>query len=113
VGSAYKFMTTLSQQIPVALEIGKTRVFASALDWPGWARSGRDETAALDALLTYGPRYQHAISSAQLSFHAPTDPAVFKVVERLTGDATTDFGAPDIAPSVDSMHVDAAALKRL
>ena len=45
-------MTTSSRQIPVALEIGKKRIFASALDWPGWTRSGRDEAAALAALLT-------------------------------------------------------------
>ena len=112
-GQVNKSMTTPSHQIPVALEIGKKRTFASALDWSGWTRSGRDEAAAVDALLAYGPRYQRAISSARLSFHAPTDLSAFKVTERLTGNTTTDFGAPDIAPSVDSEPVDAAALKRL
>jgi hypothetical protein len=26
--------------IKVALEVGSKRIFAVALDWPGWARSG-------------------------------------------------------------------------
>ena len=34
----------------VYIEIGKRRVFASAADWPGWARSGKDEKSALEAL---------------------------------------------------------------
>src|SRR5215813_4540375 len=99
-------MTTLSQHLAVALEIGKTRTFASALEWPGWARSGHDEAAALAALLAYGPRYQRAMRSAQPGFHAPTTPAAFTVTERVTGDATTDFGAPNRAPAVDGAPVD-------
>jgi hypothetical protein len=27
----------------VYLETGQKRVFAAAVDWPGWCRSGRDE----------------------------------------------------------------------
>jgi hypothetical protein len=27
-----------------------------AVDWPGWWRSGREEKAALQALVDYGPR---------------------------------------------------------
>ena len=52
--------------IPVYLEVGARRTFAGALDWPGWCRSGRDETAALAALVAYGGRYQRAIRSARL-----------------------------------------------
>src|SRR5260221_5158217 len=102
-------MTTPSHQIPVALEIGKKRTFASALDWSGWTRSGRDEAAAGDVLLAYGPRYQRAISSARLNFHSPTDLSAFKMTERFTGNTTTDLGAPGISPSVDSELVDAPA----
>ncbi len=106
-------MTTPSQQVPVALEIGKTRIFASALDWPGWTRSGRDEAAALDALLAYGPRYQRAVRSARVSFHPPNNLDALVVTERLSGDATTDFGAPGVAPVADSAPVDLAELGRL
>jgi len=106
-------MTTLSQQIPIALEVGKTRTFASALDWPGWTRSGRDEAAALDALLAYGPRYQRVISPAQLNFHAPTNLDVFEITERLAGGSSTDFGAPGVPPAADAAPVDAAERERL
>lgn len=37
--------------IEVYIEAGKKRVFAGAIDWPGWCRSGHDEQAALQALL--------------------------------------------------------------
>jgi hypothetical protein len=102
-----------SHQITVALEVGKTRTFASALDWPGWTRIGRDEAAALDALLAYGPRYQRAIRSAQLSFQAPTHLDAFEIAERLPGGSATDFGAPNVAPTADAAAVDAAELERL
>ena len=38
---------------PVYLELGRKRVFACALDWPGWCRSGSSPEAALDALAGY------------------------------------------------------------
>lgn len=93
-------------QIPVALEIGQKRVFASAVDWPGWTRGGRDETSALETLLLYGPRYAQAIQAGQLGFQAPTDLTALTVVERLTGNATTDFGAPDMPPALDLTPLD-------
>lgn len=77
--------------IRVYLEVGKRRVFASAADWPGWARSGKDENAALGALAAAAPRYAPVPKAARIAF-APG--AGFDVVERLPGDATTDFGAP-------------------
>jgi hypothetical protein len=107
-----KYMIIFMNQYSVTLETGKKRTFASALDWPGWTRSGRDESEALHALLAYGPRYQQAILAARVNFHPPTNTSEFKVTERLTGNSTTDFGAPGIAPSVDSSPVDTAALQR-
>jgi hypothetical protein len=106
-------MPTLTNQITVALEIGNKRVFASALEWPGWARSGRNEVAALQSLFDYGPRYQQVIRSARLGFRPPTASSPFTVVERLAGDATTDFGAPGVPPPFDSQPVDATTLRRL
>jgi len=38
---------------PIYLEVGTKRSFASALDWPGWSRSGRDENEALAALAAW------------------------------------------------------------
>jgi hypothetical protein len=99
--------------IPVALEIGTKRVIASALDWPGWARVGRDEDAAIDTLLVYGTRYQRAIRSTNLDLQVPTRSSQFTVAERLDGNATTDYGVPGMAPSADSAPANKAALERL
>jgi hypothetical protein len=96
----------------VYLEIGNKRTFASALDWPGWSRSGKDEALALQALLDYGLRYERAIESAQLGFQAPKDVSAFTVIERLKGGAGTDFGAPGAVPSVDTEAVPEAELQR-
>ncbi len=99
-------------RIAVYQEIGKQRIFAGAMDWPGWCRSGRDEGAALDALAEYGARYGQALRGARLGFRAPAEAAVFSVVERLKGNATTDFGAPGIPPSPDAQPMDPEDLRR-
>jgi hypothetical protein len=90
------------KKIDVYLEIGKKRTFAGAIDWPGWCRSGRDESEALQALLDYGPRYARVLRTARLGYKAPTDVSAFVVTERLKGNTTTDFGAPALAPSRDT-----------
>lgn len=98
--------------LATCLEIGSRRVFASAIEWPGWSRSGRDEPAALESLLAYGPRYAHALDSSGLGFQPPSELSAFKIVERLEGNATTDFGAPDIPPSADQLPIDQADVRR-
>lgn len=101
-----------ANQIEVYLEIGQTRTFAVALDWPGWCRSGRDETSALRALYDYGPRYARALLTTRLDFRPPSDASALMVVERLAGNATTNFGAPDLALSHDTRPVDPVELQR-
>ena len=88
------------------LEVGSKRVFAGAIDWPGWCRSGRDEGAALETLLAYGLRYQQALRRSKVPYTPPAKASTIEVVERLEGDATTDFGAPSIAPAADARAVD-------
>jgi predicted RNase H-like HicB family nuclease len=85
--------------VRVYLDEGRKRTFAAALDWPGWARSGRTAEEALDALQDYLPRYAVAVHEAGLE--VPSADAGFEVVERVPGTATTDFGALGSAPSVD------------
>src|SRR5687768_4393280 len=106
-------MANSSKQLAVYLEIGKKRTLAGALDWPGWCRGGRDQEAALQALVEYGPRYERVLHAVGLPFQAPADASAFTVTERLEGNATTDFGAPDIAPSVDAAPVSDTDLGRL
>ena len=97
----------------VTVERGAKRVFAGANAWPGWCRGGRTEEAALEALLAYGPRYAKAVGRRRLGYVAPTDVDRFRVVERLTGNATTDFGAPGVAPRSDGRPVDEEEARRL
>ena len=85
----------------IYLEEGAKRTFAAALEWPGWCRAGRDETAARQALFDYAPRYAAVAERAGLEFAPPDSAAAFRVVERLPGNATTDFGAPDAIPAGD------------
>jgi hypothetical protein len=96
----------------VYIEVGNKRVFAGAIDWPAWARSGRDEEAALEALFAYAPRYAQVLKGTRLGFEVPKDPSALRVVERLPGTATTDFGAPDVSPSADAEPVSDADLRR-
>ena len=98
----------------VYLETAPKRTFACAVDWPGWARHGRTEEEALASLLEYGSRYARVVEGVRLGFTAPVAPAQLAVVERLTGNATTEFGAPGVAPSFDAERAcDAATLERL
>ncbi len=94
-------MRLVTSYVDVYLECGAKRTFAAALDWPGWCRHGRNETEALAALLTYGPKYATVLKLTRLGFVAPKDLEQLVVVERLPGNATTDFGAPGIPPTVD------------
>jgi hypothetical protein len=105
-------MTASAASFDVYLEIGTKRTFAGAIDWPGWCRIGRDAGAALQALADYGPRYARVLRGTGLDFTAPADASAFQVVERLAGDTTTDFGAPDAEPASDARPVDAAELQR-
>ena len=98
-------MTPSSRQVPVCIETGSKRVFASALDWPGWSRSGRDEAAALQTLFEYGPRYARVLRSTGLGFTPPSSVAALKVEEHLKGSATTDFGSPGAFPKVDAKPI--------
>lgn len=93
----------------VVLERGKTWVFASALDHPGWARRGKGDDAALRALSDYEDRYRQAVGD--LCPAGAGDRLV--VVEEQPGTATTDFGAPDAKAEADREPVDAATAGRL
>ncbi len=94
----------------VCVEATAKRAFASALDWPGWCRSGRDEAAAIDALAAYAARYAPVAKEARTSFATG---ATLTVIERVPGNATTDFGAPSTAAVAEEEPLTAAEAKRL
>lgn len=101
----------MSEPIDLYAEAGRSRVFVGALDWPGWCRGGRTEEAAIESLLAHQDRYAAVAARAGLGFE--TSAAEFAITERLTGNATTDFGAPGIPPAADAAPVDEAELGRL
>jgi hypothetical protein len=77
-------------QIDVFIESGRRRVFASALDWPGWARSGKDEDLAVQAMADYLPRYLAIVRLAGVALPAGD----LAVTERNAGLAkNADFGS--------------------
>ncbi len=106
-------MTTSASDVAVYLETGNRRTFAGAVAWPGYCRSGRNEEAALASLLEYGRRYGQLLQAAGIDFQVPATVAEFTVVERLEGNATTDFGAPNIPLASDNRPVDEAELMHL
>lgn len=94
------------------VESGRTRTFACAYDWPGWCRSGKDEASALAALAAYAPRYAAVAKQARVPFAFPAEGAP-RVVERLAGSASTDFGVPGAVAKRDTTPLAAAEGQRL
>ena len=97
----------------VYIEAGAKRTFANAVEWPGWSRTAKDTDGALEALVACGPRYRKAIgASAARGLMLPENIKALKIVERVKGDATTDFGAPSITTKADRRPLDDAELAR-
>ncbi len=101
----------MTVRIDVALETTSRRTFASAVDWPGLARSGKGESAAIEALLGYVDRYASVAAEAGETF--PTDDILVEVIEAAEGDATTEFGVPGRVTESDRRPTDTAEAERL
>jgi hypothetical protein len=94
-----------AEPLRVYLESGRTRTFAAALDWPGFARRGKGEEGALEELLSYADRYALVGGPFGFSVGEPV------VVGRLEG-KLADFGALDAIGPWDDEPADAAELGR-
>ncbi|MEO8245586.1 MAG: DinB family protein [Chloroflexota bacterium] len=99
--------------IAVQIERGAKRVFATAIAWPGWSRSGKTEEAALDALLASAVRYAAVATRAGARFDSPAAVRDLDVRETASGAGGTDFGVPSVAPAADAEPVAGADLERL
>jgi hypothetical protein len=101
----------MGRATPVGLEVADRKVFVWAVEWPGWCRAGKTEQHALEALADYLPRY--AKVAAKAGQRLPKTAADrFEVVERVRGDATTEFGAPGAVAKTDREEVTPAVAKR-
>jgi hypothetical protein len=99
-------------QIRVVVEVTPKRAFASAIDWPGWSRSGRTPEAALEELAAYTDRYQAVAAAAGMKLPKVTGVESFTVVEEIEGNATTTFGAPGTAAATEREAVTAGEADR-
>ena len=101
--------------VPVYVEVGARRVFAGTLEWPGWIRSAKTEDQALDALAAAARRYAPVAALAGLALPRALQgaSAQFEVVERMSGNATTDFGAPSAIPEADRRPLTAKQARRV
>lgn len=99
--------------VRTVLEVSAKRSFASALDWPGWSRSGRSPEEARDTLFRYAERYAQVARRAGTSFADPTSVDELEIVERLPGNRTTEFGAPNAIASGEEDPLDPEELARL
>ena len=96
----------------VCLEASGKRVFASAIDWPGWCRSGRTDEGALETLAEYASRYAAVVGAAGIRFPRNAA-ATLHVVETVPGSATTDFGAPGGIAKLDAKSASVAEAERI
>jgi hypothetical protein len=103
-------VTSKPARLEVVIEAGDKKVFASALDWPGWSRAAKTREDAIQALLSYAPRYAPVAKLAKVDFFDAFD---VEVVQRLEGGSGTDFGVPSRIHEPDTMRVTAAEAARL
>lgn len=106
----------MSQDTPsfrVIVEAAPKRAFASAVDWPGWSRPGRDEPLALAALVAYAPRYAKVAAAAGIEFPTPVSTTDLEVGQRIAGDGATEFGVPGRVAELDLHRVSSADARRL
>jgi hypothetical protein len=103
----------MAEPLAVYLEVTRKRTFAGAIEWPGWCRAGKTEEEALTALVAYSHRYGKVMARSRLGFKPPEGVDGLEVVERLKGNATTEFGAPGVPPKADDRPMSAPELRRL
>ena len=105
-------MAARAKRLRIYLERGDKRTFACALDWPGWARSGRDGHEAIRALLDYAPRYAKVVRRARLTLDPRPKNRPFEIVQELKGGGGTDFGVPSEVATNDGRPLTGKDLER-
>jgi hypothetical protein len=99
----------VTERIAVSVEATPKKAFATAVDWPGWSRSGKTEAAALAALADYASRY--AIVATEAGETLESGP--YEVVVQTDGGSGTDFGVPSAITELDRRPVGTSEAVRL
>jgi hypothetical protein len=100
----------MTKPIEVSVEAAAKKAFATAIDWPGWSRSGKTPELALEALAAYADRYRPVAEAADERL--PADPD-FEVIETNEGGGGTEFGVPSRVTAADRRRTTASQAKRL
>ena len=104
----------MSRRIAVAIEAAPKKAFATAVDWPGWSRSGRTPELALEALAGYATRYAVVAKEAGEPLPAASlGVDDFEVIEEAMGGSGTDFGVPSRVTDADRRRTTAPGGDRL
>jgi hypothetical protein len=101
----------MADAIAVYLEEAPKRTFAGAVDWPGWARSGRTAEEALMTLAAYRDRYAGVLRAVHV--RPPAADAPLEVTEHLGGGSGTEYGVASAAPKADDRPLEADDVDRL
>ena len=99
-------------KIRVAIEAAPKKSFATAVDWPGWSRSGKTEELAIEALVAYAGRYAPVARLTGEAFD-PSSTLDVDVVERNSGGGGTEFGVPSLVTGPDRRPTTSADADRL
>jgi len=99
-------------RLQIAEEAGAKKAFAWAVDWPGWARSGKTTDLARAALIAYVPRYAAVVAAAGLEM-PDADEGTLEIVDSVPGGSGTDFGVPSAITDADRRPVSAPDAERL
>ena len=101
----------MTTRIAVAIESTPKKSFASAVDWPGWSRSGRMVENALEGLEVYASRY--ALVALGAGEPLPVNNLEFEIVETAAGGSATGFGVPSRVTDADRRPTSAPEGDRL
>jgi hypothetical protein len=99
-------------KVRVAIEAAPKKSFATAVDWPGWSRSGKTEELAIEALVAYADRYAAVAKLAGEAFDS-TAALDVEVVDRTSGGGGTEFGVPSNVTTPDRRRSTASDADRL
>ncbi|MCA9832313.1 MAG: hypothetical protein KC435_00025 [Thermomicrobiales bacterium] len=78
----------------IVLEVAPKKSFASALDWPGWSRSGKTRDAAIQVLTDYAPRYLKVAEIAGID-GVLVAATTWNTIDEVSGNGATEFGVPE------------------
>jgi hypothetical protein len=98
-------------KVKVAIESAEKKSFATAIDWPGWSRSGRTPDEAIEALAAYAKRYARVATSVGETFAAES--VDVEAVEHSKGGGGTSFGVPSNVTESDRRPTTKAQADRL